>query len=97
MGLTDHFRRDAQGTVSPRWSQGVSTSPAGANTPDSGPPRRQCRNRNRAGHPTATASMTPMPYPACEPTFVYADRAMRREKSAVWGAPSTPLMRSAPS
>ena len=97
MGLTDHLHRDAKRTASPRWSRGVSTCPGGANAPDSGPPRRQYRNRNHSGHPTATASMTPMPYPACEPTFVYADRAMRREKSAVWGAPSTPLMRSAPS
>ncbi len=45
----------------------------------------------------ATASMTPMPKLVCEPTFVYADRAMRREKMRVASAPSTPLMRRWPS
>ena len=41
----------------------------------------------------ATASMTPMPKLVCEPTFVYADRAIRREKMRVASVPSTPLMR----
>ena len=35
----------------------------------------------------ATASMTPMPKLVCEPTFVYADSAMRREKMRVASAP----------
>lgn len=41
--------------------------------------------------------MTPMPKLVCEPTFVYADSAMRREKTWVASAPSTPLMRRWPS
>ena len=41
--------------------------------------------------------MTPMPKLVCEPTFVYADSAMRREKMRVASAPLTPLMRRWPS